>query len=305
MLSMSESTPTKAKRGRSRERESIPVTRTLDRGLAILEAVADAGELSLSDIARATQMSASTAFRLIETLEQRGFLMRADDSGLYRVGARAFDVGTAFAAAAGASRLGEAARPLMRRLAEELGESVALGVRDGQQAVYVEQVEARGAVRMIARLGSRMPMHCTGIGKALLAWLWESRVDEIVGPAPYARATAATLTDREALLRDLAAVRERGHALDLQEYEADVRCVAAPVRNREGEVVAAMSVSGPTGRMAAARQQEIAAQLVQTADELSRRLGWRGVGHAPATTTPQARRADAVGPPSNDHLFTD
>ena len=163
---MSDTPP--GRRGRTRTREDIGVTRTLDRGLAILEAVAAEGEMSLSDVARATQMSASTAYRLIETLERRGFLARSEDSGMYRVGSRAFDVGTAFS---GAARLNDVARPIMRRLAEELGESVALGIRDAGQVVYVEQCEAKGAVRMIARLGSRMPIHCTAIFKLLLSLL--------------------------------------------------------------------------------------------------------------------------------------
>ena len=273
--------------------EAGSVTRTLDRGLAILEAVASVGEASLSEIARATQMSASTAFRLIETLERRAFLARSEDSGTYRIGSRAFDVGSAFSSAA---RLNDAARPLARRLSEELGESVALGVRDGSQVMYVEQFESRSAVRMLARLGTRMPVHCTAIGKVLVAWLWESRIDEIVGPEPYAGATAATLTTRSALLAELARVREQGWAVDAQEFEPDVRCIAAPVRNRDGEVVAALSVSAAAGRLGPARMDAVAQPLRATADELSSRLGWRGVPVVPA-----ARRADD----SQDHLFTD
>jgi DNA-binding IclR family transcriptional regulator len=182
---------------------------------------------------------------------------------------------------------------VMRRLAEELGEGVALGVREGTQAMYVEQFEAKSAVRMTARLGSRMPLHCTAVGKVLVAWLWESRIDEIVGPEPYAQVAEATLTRRADLLRELARVRERGYALDAQEYEADVRCIAAPVRNREGEVVAAVSVSAPAGRLPTAREQVLARPLMLAADEISSRLGWR----APASRT----RDDA----EHDHLFTD
>jgi IclR family acetate operon transcriptional repressor len=265
-------TPRAGRPGRTREREDIGVTRTLDRGLAILEAVAAEGEATLSEVARATAMSASTAFRLIETLERRGFLAREEETGNYRIGSRAFDVGSAFS---GAARLNDVARPLMRRLAEELGEGVALGIREGSQVMYVEQIEAKSAVRMSARLGSRMPVHCTAVGKVLVAWLWETRIDEIVGPEPYPSATAATLTTRSALLAELAQVRERGHAVDAQEFEADVRCVAAPVRNREGEVVAALSVSAPAGRLSPARVLAVVRPLVAAADELSSRLGWR------------------------------
>jgi DNA-binding IclR family transcriptional regulator len=272
--------------------EAPAVTRTLDRGLAILEAVAERGECTLSDIARATAISASTAFRLLETLEHRGYLARAEDTGTYRIGPRAFDVGTAFS---GARRLNDVARPLLKRLAEELGESVALALRDGSHAMYVEQVEARDAVRLIARLGTRLPLHCTAVGKVLLAWLWEARVDELLGPPPYATRTAATLVQREPLLADLEATRRRGWAIDAQEYEPGVRCLAAPVRDRDGDIVAALSVSAPTARLLPAREAELAVQLERCAAEVSSRLGWRGAA-------PAVRAQAAEGP---DDLFTD
>lgn len=261
------------KRGRSRTREEVGVTRTLDRGLAILEVVADHGHLTLSHIARELDMSAATAFRLLETLEQRGFVARSQDLGEYRIGPRAFNVGSAFTAD---TRLNDVARPIMRQLCEEQQESVMLAIRDGSYAVYVEQVEARsGAMRMTARLGSRVPLHSTANGKVLLAWLWESRIDEILGPSPYRQNTEHTVIERSALLAELARVRTQGYAQDAQEFESDIRCIAAPLRNASSDVVASLSVSGPAGRMSAEREAVLARVVCEASNEISRRLGWR------------------------------
>jgi DNA-binding IclR family transcriptional regulator len=261
------------KRGRTRTRDEVGVTRTLDRGLAILEVVADHGHLTLSHIARELGMSAATAFRLLETLEQRGFVARSQDLGEYRIGPRAFNVGSAFTAD---TRLNDVARPIMRQISEEQQESVTLAIRDSSYAVYVEQVESRsGAMRMTTRLGSRVPLHSTATGKVLLAWLWESRIDEILGPGPYRQNTEHTVTDRSVLLIELAQVRIQGYAQDAQEYESDIRCIAAPLRNANSDVIASLGISGPTGRMTAVREAVLARVVCEASYEVSRRLGWR------------------------------
>ncbi len=272
--------------GRTRTREEVSVTRTLDRGLAILEVVAEGVQMTLSEIARACEMSPSTAFRLIETLERRGFLAKAGDgSGHVRIGARAFEIGMAFAAG---GRLKDLARPIMRGLAEDCGETVLLGVRDASHAVCIEEVEGRSPVRVGSRLGARLPLHCTAVGKVLLAWLWERRIDEIVGSPPYARSAAHTITEREALLADLAQVRQRGHALDDQEFQAEAGSLAAPIRDRGGEVVASLAVAAPSARLTAVQTEVLAAAVLAAAAAVSERLGWKSAAAAPVENDPGA-----------------
>ena len=243
--------------------------RALDRGLTILDALADGAPKSLRDVAHAARLAPSTAHRLLETLARRGFVDVDAGDGRYRVGPRAFAVGTAFVRGG----LSEVAHEPMVALRDALGETVNLAVRDDDQAVYVHQVEGNRAVRLFTRVGARVPLHASGVGKALLAWADGAERDAILARLTLAAHAPATLTDRGALRSDLRSSVERGYALDLEEYETGVRCAAAPVRDA-GATVAAMSVSAPLTRFDGARLREAAAALTGCADEVSRRLGW-------------------------------
>jgi len=243
--------------------------RALDRGLTILDVLADGAPKSLRDVAGAARLAPSTAHRLLETLSRRGFVDVDDHDGRYRVGPRAFVVGTAFVRGG----LSEVAHEPMVALRDALGETVNLAVRDADHAVYVHQAEGNRAVRLFTRVGARVPLHASGVGKALLAWADDAERDAVLPHLTFAAHAPATFTDPVALRGDLRASVERGYALDLEEYEAGVRCAAAPVRDARG-IVAAMSVSAPLPRFDDERLREAAAALIGSADEVSRRLGW-------------------------------
>ena len=244
--------------------------RTLLRGLAILEALASSHGLNLSEVARKTRLPVSTTHRLLETLRRRGFVQPLEDSR-YRVGLRAFEVGMGFLRG---QHLTEAARPAMVELVDRVRETANLAVRDGGEAVYVLQVESDRMLRLFAQPGARHPLYCTGVGKALLAWEPEEQVRALLGPGPLPRYTPRTLTEPDDVLRELRAVRARGYAVDREEREPGVRCVAAPVRDLQGRVVAALSVSAPASRLPHRRIPQVAATVVAAAREVSRRLGF-------------------------------
>ena len=243
--------------------------RALDRGLAILDALADGTSKSLRDVASAARLAPSTAHRLLETLARRGFVDVAVHDGRYRVGPRAFAVGAAFVRAG----LSEVGHEPMVALRDALGETVNLAVRDDDHAMYVHQVEGNRAVRLFTRVGARVPLHASGVGKALLAWADDAERDAVLSHLTLAAHAPATLTDLGALRSDLEASVERGYALDLEEYESGVRCAAVPVRDARG-IVAAMSVSAPLPRFDDERLREVAVALIGCANEVSRRLGW-------------------------------
>jgi IclR family acetate operon transcriptional repressor len=228
--------------------------RTLLRGLAILEALASSHGLNLSEVARKTRLPVSTTHRLLETLRRRGFVQPLEDSR-YRVGLRAFEVGMGFLRG---QHLTEAARPAMVELVDRVRETANLAVRDGGEAVYVLQVESDRMLRLFAQPGARHPLYCTGVGKVLLAWEPEEQVRALLGPGPLPRYT----------------LRARGYAVDREEREVGVRCVAAPVRDLHGRVVAALSVSAPASRLPHRRIPQVAATVVAAAREVSRRLGF-------------------------------
>lgn len=246
------------------------MVRALLRGLALLELVATDRDLSLSNLARRARLPVSTTHRLLETLRRRGFVQAVGD-GRYRLGVRAFEVGMSFLRS---HDLPEVARPVMTELVDRVKETANLAVRDGAEAVYVLQVESERMLRLFAQPGARHPLYCTGVGKVLLAWEPEDHVRALLGSGPLPRFTPRTLTHPDAVLRELRTVRARGYAVDREERESGVRCVAAPVRDASGRVVAALSLSAPASRLPHRRIPPVAALVVSAAQRISRRLGF-------------------------------
>ena len=261
------------RRGRTRTHQQTPGVRALDRGLAVLEALGQHGETSLSELARQTDLSCSTVYRLLETLRQRGYAGQDGSSGLYRMGPKALQLGGACAAT---KSLPQAAHPAMEQLVATINETANLAVLAGKQAVYIHQVEAKQSIRMFTELGAQVPLHCTGVGKVLLAWRAEEVVLELLGGGRLARFTPATITRPTAFLKELARVRSCGYAVDDEERETGVRCVTAPVRDDSGEVIAALSVSAPATRLPKKQIAQRGRQVAAAADEASRQLGFHG-----------------------------
>lgn len=257
--------------GRPRTRNAPPAApvRALDRGLAILAALAERGPAPLREVASVTGLAPSTAHRLLDTLVHRGFIEHDADHGTYAIGARAFAIGARYLQRG----LHEAALTPMLALRDALGESVNLAVRDGEHAVYIHQEEGNRSIRLFTRVGARVPLHASGVGKALLAWSDSAERDELLARMALTPLTSATHTTVAALCADLDASVRRGFALDLEEVEAGVRCAAAPVRNARG-VVAAISVSAPGERFDDARLSEVGAAVADAANRASNRLGW-------------------------------
>ncbi|MDQ7040568.1 MAG: IclR family transcriptional regulator [Rhodothermus sp.] len=259
------------KPGRARTGEPTGV-RALARGLRLLEVLGSGETLSLSELARRTALTPSTAYRLLETLRRRGFVDWDETTGLWRIGMRAYEIGQAFCHPNSLSAL---ALEAMQQLVARVNETVNLAVLDGTEAVYIQQVESNQMLRMFTRLGARVPLHCTGVGKVLLAWRPEDEVRQLLGPEPFVAFTPQTLTRLDAVCRELAQVRQQGYALDLEEREIGVRCLAAPIRDAAGRVIAALSLSAPAIRLPNDRLPQLVPLVLETARTLSLRLGWQ------------------------------
>jgi IclR family acetate operon transcriptional repressor len=235
----------------------------------VLEALAQLPQGGLAELAQQVKLPASTTFRLLETLQKRGFASQSEQTGQYRLGVRAFEVGSAFLPRL---RLNDVALPVMRELMREVGETVNVAVRDQADAVYVAQVEGERMLRMFTRLGARTPTYCSGVGKVLLAWLPQASVRALLGPGPWAAYTDHTITTLEALEPELMRARDRGYSVDNEERELGVRCVAVPITDAAGEVVAALSVSAPTVRLSKDRLATILPTIVGAGQKISERL---------------------------------
>jgi DNA-binding IclR family transcriptional regulator len=226
--------------------------------------------LSLADLATRTGIPRATAFRLLSTLEQAGFLAKVH--GAYQLGIKCFVLGNIVA---GGLDLRETAHPHLVALRDATKETTQIAILDHWQVVYLERMLSPQPVGfMRSRAGAILPAYCTGLGKTLLAFRPEAEVEAWALRQKFPALTPRTITSAKRLLKELREIRERGYGLDLEEREHGVCCVAAPISNHTGEIVAAISVAGPKGRMPGEIVgSDIAAAVVAAARAISIDLG--------------------------------
>src|SRR5262245_15188485 len=235
--------------------------------LVIFAKVVEDGSTSLDAAAQAAGVSRSTAYRLLATLTDLGLLERIPGGG-YMPGVEAFRWATRLL---DHLDLSKAATPILLRLREECGETANLALFQGSELIYAEVFESPGILRTVENVGSSVPLRAAAIGKAVAAYLDEQLLRRMLGPEPYPVLTTQTLTTWSELEEDLAAIRERGHALDLESVEPGVVCIAAPIF-RSGRVVGAISLSGPRTRLTEPRHADLAAVVSDAGAEVSRLL---------------------------------
>ncbi|MDW6064545.1 IclR family transcriptional regulator [Streptomyces sp. FXJ1.4098] len=246
---------------------------SVDRAVSVLEILAQRGEAGVSEVAAEIDVHKSTAFRLLGALEARGLVEQSADRGKYRLG-----FGIVRLAGAVTSRLDitQQGRPVCERLAEEIGETVNIAVLQEHYAVNLYQVRGPGAVGTHNWVGQLTPVHATSSGKILLAHLPAKERADVLAAAGAQKLTPHTLTARTRLEKNLAEARKRGYAVTLEEFEIGLHAMAAPIRSHHGEVVAALSASGPAYRFTEERIHELAPLLLEGADEISHRMGYVG-----------------------------
>lgn len=257
--------------------------RALERALNIL-ALFSVGtpELSLSDIAEQTGVAKSTTFRLISVLTDYGFLERIPDTERYRIGIRAFEIGSIYIQS---TSIESEARPFLAKLAADCQQTANLGVLNDGQVVHIAVVPPDRAIRYYATVGDRVDSHCTGLGKALISEFTDAQLADLVERHPLVSQTRRTITSLEILRAHLNEVREQGYALDDEESIIGLRCVAAPVRNDKGEIVAAISVSGPSAEFGESALAHHIDAVVLAARGISARLGYGVLADQPERTT--------------------
>ncbi|WP_445156504.1 IclR family transcriptional regulator domain-containing protein [Halomonas sp. E14] len=254
-------------------------SQSLVRGLTLLERLAATpGGLALSELAEMVDLAPSTTHRLLQALQGQGFITQDAELGVWKVDVKTFRIGNSFLEA---RDFVATSRPFLRRLTAQTGETANLGIRDGGTAVFLAQSESSQMMRMITRLGSRAPLHASGVGKALMAWLPDDEFDRVVAERGLARVTRNTLHSAESLRLNLAEVRRQGFACDREEHAIGLHCVAACLHDEHGTPLAAISVSGPVARIPEARLLELGELVRETAVEITARLG----GHMPAAET--------------------
>jgi DNA-binding IclR family transcriptional regulator len=248
---------------------------SLDRSLDLLEALAAGGEQGVTELANRTGLVPSTAHRLLHTLTARGWVTQSSTTGRYLLCYKVSEVASAVEKRL--ERLRAAARPHLESIQRATGETVNLVVVDGERVVYVDQVEGTRNVRMFTAVGTTVPAHTTGSGKAIMAHWAPGAVAALYGPRePLESLTPRTLVTVAALDDDFVRIRHRGYAIDNEEHELGVGCVAAPVFDHTGRPAAAISVSGPSARILQAEPDALGSLLVDRARQVSEALGHSG-----------------------------
>jgi len=246
---------------------------SLSRALKLLNALSYHTQgLSLSEVAQEVGLPNSTAHRLLTTLQNERYVRFDGERSTWLIGVQAFRVGSAFIRS---RDLVSIARPYMRRLMEQSGETVNLGIIDRGEVIYLAQVETQKMMRAIAGPGGRAQLHCSGIGKAMLAFSEPERVEKVVQTLEYRRETSNTLASADALRRDFEAIRRNGYAVDDEENAVGLRCVAAVIYDQFGEVLAGLSISGPSARVSEQRVPALGSAVAAVAAEITTELGGR------------------------------
>jgi IclR family transcriptional regulator, acetate operon repressor len=244
--------------------------KSLDRAMEIFEHLSEDSGQALSSLAANLGQAPATVYRVLVTLESRGLVEFDPVEQLWHIGPRAFVIGARFLRR---TSLIDRARPIMRRLMETTGETANLGIVQEMSVLFVSQVETHASIRAFFPPGTLSPLHASGIGKALLAEMSSERLDRIIRTGGLPRYTEKTLIEANDLIADLSATRERGHAIDNEEKNLGMRCIAAPVFDAHEEAAAGISVSGPTSRMGAERTDVLATAVMEAATALTAAIG--------------------------------
>lgn len=246
---------------------------SVDRALQILEAFSqDNRELGVTEIAKSLGLHKSTTFGLLSTLENRGYVEQNQENGKYCLGLKLFELGNLVKSGMDLRRL---AYPYIKDLVDQYRETVHLVVFDKGDVVYIDKTEGDRAIRILSQVGNRLPMYCTGVGKCMMAFLPEEYLQKYILNNELKAYTEFTITDKKKLMEQLEVIRQQGYAFDKEEIEIGLRCIAAPIKNYKNEIVAAISLSGPSMRMDEETMKALVEPVKQTALNISRNLGYQ------------------------------
>ncbi len=244
--------------------------------------------------ANGQQMNKSTVYRFLASLKELGFVRQDPETERYSLTLKLFEIGMCVL---DRLDLWREADPVLKEIAQLTGETIHLATLDDKNLVYLGKIDSTKTLRvsMMSRVGQTAPTHCTGVGKTLLAYLAPSRLSEILAKERLLRYTPKTITRRVDLDRELASIREKGYAIDNEEHETGVRCVAAPVRDNKGIVCAAVSVAVPTVRFPDKEIPRYRDIIVRAAGEISNRIGYRAPQDGGVPLSERPSRADRRG----------
>ena len=248
--------------------------KVLNKTFSILEILLQHGSaMNMTEISKKLRLYPSTIHRILDTLKYWGYVEQDPNTQKYQLGLKLLELGMA---KFHQMDLVREATPYLKELVKECNETVHLGVLEEGEVMYLAKEESSQTIRMISYVGKRAPVYCTSLGKVLLAYLSEEGRKKILDEKELTRFTENTITDKSKLKKELDKVRKQGFALDSEENEKDICCIAAPIRNYQGKVIAAISISGPVYRIDINKQNHLKKVLIETSKKISKRLGYNG-----------------------------
>ena len=255
------------------DKRKVSHVQSVARSLQILELLAEENrEITLTEIAIRLEWPKSTVHGILTTLRDYRFVDQSAQNGRYRLGIRLFEMGHIVARN---WDIREIALPVMQKLNKLFNEMVQLATEDGGEVLYIEKIDSTNIIRIVSEIGARLPLHCTGLGKALLAFLSPVEVKHILARKGMKSMTRYTITNMAEMDLELARIRQQGYAIDNQEAMEGLRCIAAPIRDRNGAVRYAISVSGLAERLTGDFYEKVREAVIESAAEISLLMGYR------------------------------
>ncbi len=256
------------------------LVQSIERVATIFDVLAQSSQgISLKDLSAKVKLPKGTTHRLLASLAYYGYVRQTRETKSYHLGFRLIELGNCLL---NQLDIRSQAKPFLTELAERIKETVHLVILDQYEALYIDKVESKekpGGLQMVSQIGLRVPVHCSSVGKVLLAHISENEVDGIIRQKNLAHRTKNTITDPGILKAHLKMVRSQGFAIDDEENEEGIRCVGAPIFNQQGQVIAAISISGPTVRITKKLLHNLLKkEILKTAAAISRALGYQKTG---------------------------
>jgi len=249
------------------------IIQSIDRALQILELFSlEKPEWGVTEISKALNIYKSNVHNILTTLAEKGFVKKDFKTEKYKLGIKFFELGSVVIKNMDLRKI---AYPYIEILSKEFNETVHLGVLDKGRVVSIEREESDKSLCSHIEIGKRTPLHCTAVGKAIMAYLSKDEVDLIVKEKGLEKYTKNTITDKEDLEKELKKIQEQGYAVDNMEHEEEVRCVAGSIRDHTGEVIASMSISGPAFRINESNIPNIAKKVKEYCGCISKEMGYK------------------------------
>ena len=245
---------------------------SVDKALIIIKLLAEKGrDMKLTEISEELDINKGTLHGLISTLKFHGFIDQDGKTQKYRLGLYLIELGDT---ASKSLDIIQITSPIIEEVSNKLQETVHIAKLDNFDVVYVDKKESKQSMRIYTSIGSRNPAYCTGVGKAMLAYLDEDTLNMLL-PEKVEKFTPNTVTDKEEFIKRLKLIKEKGYALDNEEFSVGLKCVAAPIFNHEGKAIYGLSVSGPSVRMTEEKVQESIKLIKLAAEKISRKIGYK------------------------------